>query len=526
MSAQVLEQAARRRTFAIISHPDAGKTTLTEKFLLYAGAIQSGGAVKAREDRRSATSDWMDMEQKRGISITSTALNFPYREQELNLLDTPGHRDFSEDTYRVLSAVDAVVMVLDAAKGIEPQTLKLFEVCRSRELPVLTFLNKLDRPGMEPLELLDQIEEQIGLRPTPATWPVGSHGDLRGVLDTRTNVFTRFTRTARGAQIAPEEDVPADQAAAEEGAAWEKCAEEAELLEAMDAHVDIPSFLAGETTPVFAGSALTNFGVRHLLDAIVDLAPAPEARADIDGKPRHLDEPCSAFVFKVQANMDKHHRDRIAFARICSGRFDRGMVMTCQRTGKPFATKYASTVFGAERTTIEEAFPGDVVGLVNATGLNIGDTLFQEGGSSVEFPKLPQFAPEVFASARPIDSGKIKQFRKGLDQLGEEGVVQVLRDPDWGEASPVLAAVGQLQFDVFANRLEHEFNAPTEMSGSPYQAIRITDEGSAVTLREKPGVRILQRSDGATVALFENKYALQRIEQNEPELRLDPIFAG
>jgi len=525
VSAQVMAEAERRRTFAIISHPDAGKTTLTEKFLLYAGAIQSGGAVKAHEGRRSATSDWMDMEQKRGISISSTALNFPYREHEFNLLDTPGHRDFSEDTYRVLSAVDAVVMVLDAAKGIEPQTLKLFEVCRSRELPVLTFLNKLDRPGLEPLELLDQIEDQIGLRPTPATWPVGSHGDLRGVLDRRTDVFTRFTRTARGSQIAPEEDVPAERAAAEEGAAWQKCAEESELLDAMGADVDPPSFLAGESTPVFAGSALTNFGVRHLLDAIVDLAPAPMPRPDIDGKPRHLDEPCSAFVFKVQANMDRNHRDRIAFARICSGKFDRGMVMTCERTGKPFATKYASTVFGAERTTIDEAFPGDVVGLVNATGLNIGDTLYDETGPSVEFPKLPQFAPEVFATARPQDSGKVKQFRKGLDQLGEEGVVQVLRDPDWGEASPVLAAVGQLQFDVFANRLDIEFNAPIELSSSPFQAIRLTDAESAATLREKPGVRILQRTDGALVALFENKYALQRIEQNEPELTLDQIVA-
>ncbi|MFK7917270.1 MAG: peptide chain release factor 3 [Ilumatobacter sp.] len=525
MSEQVIHEARRRRTFAIISHPDAGKTTLTEKFLLYAGAIQSGGAVKAREDRRSATSDWMDMEQKRGISITSTALNFPYREQEFNLLDTPGHRDFSEDTYRVLSAVDAVVMVLDAAKGIEPQTLKLFEVCRSRELPVLTFLNKLDRPGLEPLELLDQIEEQIGLRPTPATWPVGSYGDLRGVLDRRTNVFTRFTRTARGSQIAPEEDVPAERAAAEEGAAWEKCAEESELLGAMGADVDLESFLAGQSTPVFAGSALTNFGVRHLLDAIVDLAPAPMAREDIDGSDRPLDSACSAFVFKVQANMDRQHRDRIAFARICSGKFDRGMIMTCERTGKPFATKYASTVFGAERTTIEEAFPGDVVGLVNATGLNIGDTLFDETGKRVEFPKLPQFAPEVFATARPQDSGKVKQFRKGLSQLGEEGVVQVLRDPDWGEASPVLAAVGQLQFDVFANRLDVEFNAPIEISGSPYQAIRLTDTTSAAVLREKPGVRILQRTDGALVALFENKYALQRIETNEPELTLEHIVA-
>lgn len=526
VSTQIENEARRRRTFAIISHPDAGKTTLTEKFLLYAGAIQSGGAVKAREDRRAATSDWMDMEQKRGISITSTALNFPYREQELNLLDTPGHRDFSEDTYRVLSAVDAVVMVLDAAKGIEPQTLKLFEVCRSRELPVITFLNKLDRPGLEPLELLDQIEEQIGLRPTPATWPVGSHGDLRGVLDRRTNVFTRFTRTARGSTIAPEEDMSAEQAEQEEGAAWVKCAEESDLLEAMEADVDLPSFLAGESTPVFAGSALTNFGVRHLLDAIVDLAPAPMPRLDVDDTPRDLSSPCSAFVFKVQANMDRNHRDRIAFARICSGKFDRGMVMTCARTGKPFATKYASTVFGAERTTIDEAFPGDVVGLVNATGLNIGDTLFDETGPAVHFPKLPQFAPEVFASARPQDSGKVKQFRKGLDQLGEEGVVQVLRDPEWGEASPVLAAVGQLQFDVFANRLDVEFNAPIELLGSPYQAIRITDPDSADALREKQGVRILQRSDGALVALFENKYALQRIEQNEPELRLDAIVAG
>ena len=272
MSAQVLSEAARRRTFAIISHPDAGKTTLTETFLLYAGAITSGGAVKAHEGRRAATSDWMDMEQKRGISITSTALNFPYRDHELNLLDTPGHRDFSEDTYRVLSAVDAVVMVLDSAKGIEPQTLKLFEVCRSRNLPVITFLNKLDRPGMEPLELLDQIEEQIGLRPTPATWPVGSFGDLRGVIDRRTDVFTRFTRTARGSQMAPEEDVPADRAADEEGAAWIKSTEETDLLSAMEADVDLASFLAGESTPVFAGSALTNFGVRHLLDAIVDLS--------------------------------------------------------------------------------------------------------------------------------------------------------------------------------------------------------------------------------------------------------------
>jgi peptide chain release factor 3 len=526
VSSKVLTEAARRRTFAIISHPDAGKTTLTEKFLLYAGAIQVGGAVKAHEGRRAATSDWMEMEQKRGISITSTALDFPYRDHELNLLDTPGHRDFSEDTYRVLSAVDAVVMVLDSAKGIEAQTLKLFEVCRSRDLPVLTFLNKFDRPGLEPLELLDQIEAQIGLRPTPATWPVGTHGDLRGVLDRRTGVFTRFARTARGSRIAPEEDVPAERAAAEEGPAWRQATDEIELLDAIGADVDPKSFLAGESTPVFAGSALTNFGVRHLLDAVVDLAPAPAPRLDVDAAPRALDAPCSAFVFKVQANMDRQHRDRIAFARICSGRFERGMVLTCARTGRPFATKYASTVFGAERTTVDEAFPGDVVGLVNATGLNIGDTLYDEAGEAVRFPALPQFAPEVFATARPADTGRTKQFRKGLDQLGEEGVVQVLRDPEWGEASPVLAAVGQLQFDVFGNRLDVEFNAPTELSPAPYQAIRVTDPESAEVLRARPGVRILSRSDGVLVALFENKYALRRLEETEPELTLDHILAG
>lgn len=520
----VTEHAARRRTFAIISHPDAGKTTLTEKFLLYAGVVADAGAVKARAGRRAATSDWMEMEQKRGISISSTALSFEYRGHQLNLLDTPGHRDFSEDTYRVLSAVDAVVMVLDSAKGIEPQTLKLFEVCRSRSLPVITFLNKYDRPGRDPLELLDEIEEQIGLRPTPATWPVGISGEFRGVVDRRTGEFTRFTRTTRGSAIAPEEIVPAEQAAAEEGSAWSQALDESGLLDAVGADVDLPSFLAGESTPLFVGSALTNFGVRHVLDAIVDLAPAPSARVDVKDEPRPLESDCAAFVFKVQANMDRSHRDRIAFVRICSGRFERGMVLTNARTEKPFATKYASTVFGAERTTVDEAFPGDVVGLVNATGLNIGDSLYES--TPVTFPPIPRFSPEVFASARPLDTGKSKQFRKGLAQLDEEGVVQVLRDPDMGDSAPILAAVGQLQFDVFADRLDVEFNAPIEILSSPYESIRLTDESSAKRLREIGGIRVMQRGDGELVALFESRYRLQRIESDEPELVLAHIVAG
>jgi peptide chain release factor 3 len=520
----VVQEAQRRRTFAIISHPDAGKTTLTEKFLLYSGALNEAGAVHARAGRRAATSDWMEMEQKRGISISSTALSFEYRDHQLNLLDTPGHRDFSEDTYRVLAAVDAVVMVLDSAKGIEPQTLKLFEVCRSRNLPVVTFLNKYDRPGREPLQLLDEIEEQIGLRPTPATWPVGISGDFRGVIDRRNGEFTRFTRTVRGSQIAPEEIVPADRAAGEEGGAWAHAQDESGLLDAVGADVDVDSFLAGESTPVFVGSALTNFGVRHVLDAIVDLAPAPSPRVDVKDEPRPLDRDCSAFVFKVQANMDRSHRDRIAFVRICSGRFERGMVLTCDRTEKPFATKYASTVFGAERSTVDEAFPGDVVGLVNATGLNIGDSLYE--AIPVTFPPIPRFAPEVYATARPKDTGKVKQFRKGLAQLDEEGVVQVLRDPHMGDSAPVLAAVGQLQFDVFADRLDIEFNAPIELSPAPYDAIRVTDEASARRLREIGGIRIMERGDGRLVALFESRYRLQRIEADEPDLVLDHIIAG
>jgi len=517
-------EARRRRTFAIISHPDAGKTTLTEKFLLYAGAVGEAGAVKARSGRRSATSDWMEMEQKRGISISSTALSFDYRGMQCNLLDTPGHRDFSEDTYRVLSAVDSVVMVLDSAKGIEPQTLKLFEVCRDRGLPVITFLNKYDRPGREPLELLDEIEEQIGLKPTPVTWPVGISGDFRGVIDRRDGTFTRFTRTVRGSAIAPEEEISADRAADEEGSAWSAAMDEIGLLEAVDASHDPETFLAGMTSPVFVGSALTNFGVRHLLDAVIDLAPAPSPRLDVGEEGRSLASDCSAFVFKVQANMDRAHRDRIAFIRVCSGVFERGMVLTCGRTGKPFATKYASQVFGAERTTVDEAHPGDVVGLVNAMDLQIGDTLYV--GDPVTFPPIPRFAPEVFASARPLDTGKYKQFRRGLEQLDSEGVVQVLRDPLAGDANPVLAAVGTLQFDVFADRLEVEFNAPAEISSSPYEAIRFTDQGSAERLREVGGVRILARSDGRLVALFESRYRLQRLQQDEPELVLEPISVG
>ncbi|MFN8017347.1 MAG: peptide chain release factor 3 [Acidimicrobiales bacterium] len=518
-------EAARRRTFAIISHPDAGKTTLTEKFLLYGGALTGGaGAVKARGDRRSATSDWMELEQQRGISITSTVLQFPYRDCVVNLLDTPGHRDFSEDTYRVLAAADAAVMVLDAAKGIEPQTLKLFEVCKARQMPLLTFINKWDRPGREALELLDEIEAEIGVTAAPVTWPVGIAGDFRGVIDRRSGEFVRFTRTARGATEAPEEIVEPERAMAEEGDAWASAHEEAELLETMGLDYDEELFLGGELSPTFFGSALTNFGVRLLLDAVIDLAPPATERTDDQGRPRPLDAPFSGLVFKVQANMDKAHRDRIAFLRVCSGRFERGMVVTHGPTGKPFATKYAHTVNGSERETLDEAFPGDVVGLVNATDVRVGDTLWFE--SPVAFPRIPSFAPEHFSVARVRDTGRFKQFRKGIAQLDEEGVVQVLRDPDFGDQAPVLAAVGPMQFEVAVHRLENEFGAPVELSPTNYTVARRTDADSAPALRSMRGVDVLERADGTLIAVFESAYWLDRLAADQPELLLEPLVAG
>ncbi|HEX5366524.1 MAG TPA: peptide chain release factor 3 [Acidimicrobiales bacterium] len=519
----VVDLAARRRTFAIISHPDAGKTTLTEKFLLYGGAVQEAGQVKARGERRRARSDWMELEQKRGISITSAVLQFPYGGDVLNLLDTPGHRDFSEDTYRVLAAVDAAVMVLDGAKGIEAQTLKLFEVCRARNVPLLTFVNKWDRPGRDALELLDEIEARLDLQPVPATWPVGRAGDFRGLVDRRSRRYLRFSRTAHGSAEALEEVVEPDRAAVEEGAAWETAVEEVRLLDEVAGPVDEELFLAGEQSPVFFGSAITNFGVGLLLDGIVDLAPAPSPRLDVDGAARKLDDPFSAVVFKVQANMDPSHRDRVAFVRVCSGRFERGMVVVHGPTGRPFATKYAHSVFGQERATLDEAYPGDIVALVNATDVRVGDTLYVD--VPVEFPRLPQFAPEHFVTARSLDTGRYKQFRKGVAQLDEEGVVQVLRDADLGDQAPVFAAVGPMQLEVASWRLEHEFGASAELSPTPYTVARRTDDTSAPALRGMPGVRVLARSDGTLYALFESPYWLARIEGEHPEFTLERLVA-
>jgi peptide chain release factor 3 len=521
----VAEQAARRRTFAVISHPDAGKSTLTEALALHAAAIDEAGAVHGKAGRRGVRSDWMEMERSRGISIASSVLRFEFGGVALNLLDTPGHADFSEDTYRVLAAVDAAIMLLDSAKGLEPRTLKLFDVCRHRQIPVITFVNKWDRPGREPLELLDEVEQRIGLHGAPLNWPVGIAGDFRGLIDRASGVYTRYRRTPGGAARAIEEVVPAERAAAEEGAAWQAAQEELALLAEIGAVFDVETFRAGISTPVLFGAALPNFGVRALLETVCALAPPPASRMDADGRARPIAGPFSGQVFKVQAGMNRAHRDRLAFVRVCSGRFERGMTITHAPTRRTLATKYAQMVFGRDRSTLDVAYPGDVIGLPNAAGLTVGDTLYAK--TPVAYPTIPAFAPEHFMVARPRDNSRAKQFRRGIDQLETEAAVQVLRSDARGDQAPVLAAVGPLQFEVVAHRMEHEFNAPVELTRLDYSIARATDAASAATLMGSRGVEVFTRSlDGSLLAVFTDKWRLRAIEREHPGLTLTPLLAA
>ena len=518
-------EAARRRTFAVISHPDAGKSTLTEALALHARVIQEAGAIHGKAGRKSTVSDWMDMEKARGISISSAALQFEYGDAVVNLLDTPGHADFSEDTYRVLAAVDCAVMLLDAAKGLEPQTMKLFDVCKHRGIPIITFVNKWDRPGLEALQLMDEVRDRTGLEPTPLTWPVGIAGDFKGVLDRATGEFVRYHRTAGGATIAPEERLPAAVAEQQEPEYWQTAVEESELLAEMGQVHEQSTFLDGVTTPVLFGSAVLNFGVSQLLDTLLALAPPPAARPDAKGEERPLDKPFSAFVFKVQAGMDSNHRDRLAYVRVCSGVFERGTVVTHAATGKPFATKYAQQVFGRERETVDLAYPGDVVGLVNASALRVGDTLYVD--EPVVFPAIPSFAPEHFAVCRALDSGRYKQFRRGVEQLEQEGTVQVLRSDLRGDQAPVLAAVGPMQFEVAEHRMANEFGAAVRLERLDYSLARLTDARWARVLDAESGVEVLERSsDGALLALFGGTWRLQRVLRDHPDVVLEPLVAA
>ena len=525
------EAVGRRRNFAIISHPDAGKTTLTEKLLLYGGAIQQAGAVKAKGEQRKVTSDWMELEKQRGISITSTVLQFDYAGSTINLLDTPGHQDFSEDTYRTLAAADNAVMLEDAAKGLEPQTRKLFEVCRMRQIPIFTFINKMDRPGREPLALLDEIEQELGLACWPVNWPIGSGDRFRGVIDRRSHQVILFDRAERGRQAA-EVSLSVGEArsrGAVEEDLLEAALEELELLEGAGADLDLELVHAGELSPVFFGSAMTNFGVRPFLDAFLELAQKPIARASSAGAIEPVAPGFSGFVFKLQANMDPRHRDRVAFVRVCSGKFEKDMAVQHARTGRTIRLSRPQKLFGQDREVVDDAYPGDVIGLNNPGVFSIGDTLYV--GPKLEYEGIPCFSPEIFAWLRNPNPSAFKNFRKGVNELREEGAVQILYDTDESKRDPILAAVGQLQLEVVQYRLENEYGVQTRLEPLGFAVARWVVGGWPAL--EQVGrifnCRTVRDAWNRPVLLFKNDWNLNQLRDDHPELELSgvaPVVSG
>ncbi len=465
------QEVARRRTFAIISHPDAGKTTLTEKLLLFAGAIQIAGSVKARKASRHAASDWMDIEKQRGISVASSVMQMEYRDCVINLLDTPGHQDFSEDTYRVLTAVDAALMVIDAANGIEPQTIRLLQVCRTRNTPIITFINKLDREVREPLDLLAEIEDHLGMDAIPFSWPVGMGRKFAGVYDISHDKMRLFKpgseRQQKDTATIPGVDNP--ELAERFGADYHKAREEIELITGAVPEFSLEKFLAGQQTPVFFGSAINNFGVREVLDALVELAPPPGPRQAIERLVSPDETKFSGMVFKVQANMDPAHRDRVAFVRVSSGHFTRGMRLKVARNGKEIRTNNVVSFLSQRREIVDEAYAGDIIGIPNHGMLQLGDVLTE--GETLSFTGLPFFAPEIFQTVEVKDPLRTKQLRTGLTQLGEEGAIQVFR-PLMASGSMLLGAVGQLQFEVVAQRLKTEYGVDARMAPARYSLAR------------------------------------------------------
>ena len=518
---QLKAEVARRRTFAIISHPDAGKTTLTEKLLLYGGAVHLAGSVKQRRDDRHATSDWMAIERERGISITTSVMQCPYRGYQLNLLDTPGHNDFSEDTYRTLAAADTAVMLIDSVKGVEPQTIKLFKVCRMRRIPIVTFINKMDRDGRDPLDLLDEIERVLGIPASPASWPIGSGAGFQGVYDRWKQQVLLFERGERAAHKAAMQvgslDDPAFRAAIGDRA-HDRLSDSLALLHGAGTGFDHDAFRRGELTPVFFGSALTNFGVEPFLDQFIELAPQPLSRATATG-PVSPDAPAfSGFVFKIQANMDPMHRDRVAFVRVCSGRFVRGMEVTHGRTGKTLALKRSLQFRAQERSFIEEAFAGDIVGVWDPGLLRIGDSLSEAG--DIEFAGIPRFSPEHFVRVVLAEPLKRKQLKKGLDQLSEEGAVQVFFHRERLERDPILGAVGRLQFEVIQFRLKSEYEVDVRFETLPSQHARWV-EGSfdPADLERSGAVQCLLDVEGRPLLLFQNDFWLRQIVERHAHLR-------
>ena len=529
------EAVEKRRTFAIISHPDAGKTTLTEKLLLYGGAINTAGQVAARRRARAVTSDWMELERERGISITSTVLQFPYRGHTINLLDTPGHQDFGEDTYRTLLAADSAVMLIDAAKGVEPQTKKLFAICRARRIPLFTFVNKMDRPSRDPLELLDELEKVLGIGTYPVVWPIGSGPTFRGVYDRRTKEVHTFERTQHGAKRAPVRVGGLDDAALLEmtdESTYREFRDGLELLEGAGASFDRAELLAGDVTPVFFGSAVTNFGVELFLDGFLDLAPAPRGRFAVreGDAAREIvppdDDEFSGFVFKIQANMDPRHRDRVAFLRVCSGRFERDMLVRNGRTGKETRVSRAMKLFASDREVVDEAYAGDVVGLANPGTFAIGDTLYT--GKSIAYDRIPSFAPEHFASVRNVDTGSYKSFGKGVAQLAEEGAIQVFYAAGQVRSEPIFAAVGELQFEVAKYRMLSEYGVKTEFYRLPFSlARRVRAEPDVLARATWPSnAKLVEGPSAEPVALFESEWSVRLAEEWNPGIVFEPFEAA
>lgn len=519
------DEVVRRRTFAIISHPDAGKTTLTEKLLLYGGAIHAAGSVKARKAEKHAVSDWMEIEKQRGISVTSSVMLFDYNGYRINILDTPGHQDFSEDTYRTLVAADSAVMLIDAAKGVEQQTIKLFQVCRKRNIPIFTFVNKLDRAGKNPFDLMDEIETVLGIRACPMNWAIGTDGDFKGVYHRETGRVELFSGGNHGQSKV--ESVTGDaldpQFASLLGEYHHnKLIEDIELLDAAGDEFDIDKVLSGKLTPMFFGSAMNNFGVQPFLEKFLEITAPPTPRESDSGIIDPESSDFSGFIFKIQANMNPAHRDRIAFMRICSGKFEKGMTVKLARTGKDLKLAQPQQFMAQERESVEEAYAGDIIGLFDPGVFALGDTVYT--GRKIAFAGIPVFAPEHFARIKPVDTMKRKQFLKGITQLAQEGAIQIFKDRSYSAEEIIVGVVGVLQFEVLEHRLRTEYNVEISSQQLPFRFIRWLPEGTETDkIKLSSSTKVASDLKERPVVLFENDWSIRWAEENNKGLILSDI---
>lgn len=522
----IANEINRRRTFAIISHPDAGKTTLTEKLLLYGGAINLAGSVKGKATARHAVSDWMEIEKERGISVTSSVLQFEYDGYCINILDTPGHQDFSEDTYRTLMAADSAVMVIDASKGVEAQTRKLFKVCGMRGIPIFTFINKMDRDANETLDLLDEIEKELGIETCPMNWPIGSGKNFKGVYDRQERCVITYSDTQKGTKEGETHVIPIDDEQAILEAIGEnaraKLFDEIELLDTASAEFDLETVQSGQLTPVFFGSALTNFGVEIFLKHFLQMTTTPIARKSEQGLVDPVETPFSAFVFKIQANMNKAHRDRIAFMRICSGRFDANIDVKHVQGGRTLRLLQPQQLMASERKILDEAYAGDIIGVFDPGIFSIGDTICMPG-EDLRYEGIPTFAPEHFARVRQVDTMKRKQFVKGINQIAQEGVIQIFQEISSGMEEIIVGVVGVLQFEVLKYRLENEYNVEIRMEPLPYEHIRWIENAEKIDVAKLSGtsdMKKIQDLKGNPLLLFINAWSVGMTLERNPDLQL------